>query len=226
MTYTIGFGPRCQGSDAAAEHGGRRRRRVLRSAATRRRSRTVLTKIARDILVVQHVLHGARGVGQRVQPHAEPERPLRDGVPPERDLRLGRQHQEVPACGPTARSRTSRTQPAVEVTTGFFRTPRRASGATAVDGDRVDLGGAANELPLPRRARSTPTSTPALGADGGRQRSRHRATRRSRAACSDSAPRGDPARDDLINWLRGAGRHGRRRRRRRRPMRASPWATR
>ena len=39
--------------------------------------------------------------------------------------------------------------PAVEVTTGFFRTTSQSYWTTGVDGDNVRLGGAANELPTP-----------------------------------------------------------------------------
>ena len=78
-----------------AEHRLRRRRRVLRGEGHGDAQHGADEHHARHP-GVQYVVHRARGVGQRVQPHAEPERPLRHGVPPERDLQLGRQHQEVP----------------------------------------------------------------------------------------------------------------------------------
>ncbi len=93
-TYTIGFGPEVSGSAAlqntAAGAGG-----VFYEASGYGDAHDGADEHHARHPLLQYVLHGACGVGQRLQPHAEPERPLRDRVPSQRDLHLGRQHQEV-----------------------------------------------------------------------------------------------------------------------------------
>ncbi len=93
--------------------------------------------------------------------------------------------------------------PAVEITTGFFRDSAHSFWSNAEDGDRVDLGGAAFELPAPATRNIYTDVAPASAMTAAAN-----ALATSNATITSGmlglgAP-GDPTRDELIDWLRGA----------------------
>ncbi|MEX0744903.1 MAG: hypothetical protein WD118_04810, partial [Phycisphaeraceae bacterium] len=93
--------------------------------------------------------------------------------------------------------------PAVEVSTGFFRTTAQSFWSTGVDGDNVDQGGAANELPAPasRKVYSDLTSlAPLTGLLNEVAITNVTITTSTLGLGALEAP----GRDGLINWLRGA----------------------
>jgi type IV pilus assembly protein PilY1 len=163
---------------------------------------TVLTNIVRHDPRLQYVFHRTCSVGQRLQPDAEPERPLRHRLQAERDLRLAGQHQEVqprPGRHDHGRERC----PAVEITTGFFRTTAQSFWSTGVDGDRVTRGGAANELPAPasRNVYSDLNTASALTAAANTVVTTNAAITTAMLGLGAAEA---PGRDPLINWVRGA----------------------
>ena len=92
--------------------------------------------------------------------------------------------------------------PAVEVTTGFFRTTAQSFWTTGVDGDRVDLGGAANELPTPasRQVYSDINTAVALTNAANAVATTNAAITTAMLGLGAAEA---PGRDNLINWLRG-----------------------
>ncbi len=93
--------------------------------------------------------------------------------------------------------------PAVDITTGFFRRTAQSVWSTAIDGDEVGLGGAAGRLPLPdsRRMFSDLDTGAALTATTNEVTI---ANLGITEAMLGLAPAEVPGRDTLINWLRGA----------------------
>ncbi len=92
--------------------------------------------------------------------------------------------------------------PAVEISTGFFRTTAQSFWTTGVDGDDVNLGGAANELPSPasRVVYSDLDGAAALtAATNGVQVANVLITETTLGLAAAEAP----GRDALISWLRG-----------------------
>ena len=94
-------------------------------------------------------------------------------------------------------------QPAVEVTTGFFRTTSQSFWSTGTDGDNVTLGGAANELPDPanRNVYTDLNTGIALTAAGNTVNTANAAIT---VATLGLGATENPGRDALINWMRGA----------------------
>jgi type IV pilus assembly protein PilY1 len=92
--------------------------------------------------------------------------------------------------------------PAVEVTTGFFRTTSQSYWTSGVDGDNVRAGGAANELPTPatRKVYSDLNTAAALTANSN-QVVVANATLTTALLGLGAAEA--PGRDALINWVRG-----------------------
>ena len=92
--------------------------------------------------------------------------------------------------------------PAVEVTTGFFRSTAQSFWTTGVDGDKVDLGGAANEIPDPlaRKVYSDINAASALTAAANSVVSTNLTITTTMLGLGAAEP---PGRDNLINWMRG-----------------------
>ncbi len=92
--------------------------------------------------------------------------------------------------------------PAVEVTTGFFRTTAQSFWTTGVDGDDVSLGGAANELPPPsgRVVYSDINTSVALTAAANQVVTGNAGITAAMLGLTGAEA---PGRDPLINWLRG-----------------------
>ena len=93
--------------------------------------------------------------------------------------------------------------PAVEVTTGFFKTTSRSYWSDSIDGDRVDLGGAAYELtatPANRKVYSDINTALALTAAGNQVVTTNAAIT---TAVLGLAAAEAPGKDNLINWMRG-----------------------
>lgn len=93
--------------------------------------------------------------------------------------------------------------PAVEFTTGFFRNTARSFWSASVDGDKVELGGAASRLPVPasRRVFSDIDPASALTATANAVVTTNAAITTTTLGLGAAEA---PGRDALINWLRGS----------------------
>ncbi|MGH8243710.1 MAG: pilus assembly protein [Steroidobacteraceae bacterium] len=93
-------------------------------------------------------------------------------------------------------------QPAVEVTTGFFRTTAQSFWTTGIDGDSVSLGGAANELPTPasRNVFTDINTGVALSANANSLATGNASITTAMLGLGATE---SPGRDALINWVRG-----------------------
>ena len=157
-TYTVGFGPEVTGSTAlrnmAAGAGG-----VFYEANDTATLTTVLTQIVRNILdfntsftapaVSVNAFNRTRNLNDLFVTVFGPS--LTYAWPGNiKKYRLRQDGTIEDAAG----------APAVEFTTGFFRNTAQSFWSANVDGDKIELGGAANELPLPtlRRVYSDITS--------------------------------------------------------------------
>jgi type IV pilus assembly protein PilY1 len=104
---------------------------------------------------------------------------------------------------PTGFIEDANDQPAVEVTTGFFRTTAQDFWSAGVDGDDVTLGGAANLLPDPaaRKVYTDLNTAQALTAASNAVETANMAITEATLGLAAAEA---PGRVDLINWLRGA----------------------
>ena len=93
--------------------------------------------------------------------------------------------------------------PAVEISTGFFRTTSQSFWTTGVDGDEVRLGGAANQLPVPasRNVYSDLTSASPLTGSANQVLATNATITTAMLGLGAAEA---PGRDAMINWLRGA----------------------
>ncbi len=93
--------------------------------------------------------------------------------------------------------------PAVEITTGFFRTTAQSFWSTAVDGDNVTRGGAANELPDPasRNVYSDINTASALTAAANTVATANVAITTATLGLGAAEA---PGRDALIDWVLGS----------------------
>ncbi len=200
-TYTIGFGPEVSGSAAlrntATGAGG-----VFYEAKDTASLTTVLTNIARDILAF-NTSFTAPAVSVNAFNRTQNLNDLYVTVfrPSEtyawdgniKKYRLEADGTFVDVNG----------DPAVEITTGFFRDTSHSFWSDALDGDRVDLGGAAFELPAPATRNVYTDVAPASALSAAAN-----AVAISNATITSGmlglGVAGDPTRDELIDWLRGA----------------------
>jgi type IV pilus assembly protein PilY1 len=92
--------------------------------------------------------------------------------------------------------------PAVEVSTGFFKSTSQSYWSDALDGDKVDAGGASHELPVPasRKVYSDVDTAIALTAGGNQVVTGNAAITTAMLGLGAAE---SPGRDNLINWLRG-----------------------
>lgn len=92
--------------------------------------------------------------------------------------------------------------PAVDVSTGFFRSTSQSYWSLPVDGDNVKLGGAANMLPLPtsRKVYSNLSTNANLTAAANDMDISNATITAATLGLAATAP---PGRDNLILWMRG-----------------------
>ncbi len=93
--------------------------------------------------------------------------------------------------------------PAVDITTGFFRTTAQSFWTAGIDGDDVALGGASNELPVPadRKVYTNTGTDEDLTAEENQVTVANAAINAALLGLNTGDP---PGRDALIEWLRGA----------------------
>jgi type IV pilus assembly protein PilY1 len=200
-TYTIGFGPEVSGSatlrNTASGAGG-----VFYEANDTASLTTVLTNISRDILafntsftapaVSVNAFNRTQNLNDLYVTVFRPsETMFWDGNIKKYHLRADGTIEDVNG------------NPAVEITTGFFRDSSHSFWSDARDGDRVDLGGAAFELPAPA-SRNVYTDVAPASAMTAAANAVTTANATITSAMLGLGAAGDPTRDDLINWLRGA----------------------
>ncbi len=199
-TYTIGFGPEVNGStllqNTAAGAGG-----VFYEAQDTASLTTVLTNITRDILSF-NTSFTAPAVSVNAFNRTQNLNDLYVTVFRPSETYAWEGNIKKYNLDPLGVIEDVTDAPAVEVTTGFFRTTAQSYWTTGVDGDRVDLGGAANELPTPasRLVYSDINTAVAM-------------TNAANAVATTNAgittamlglgAAEAPGRDNLINWLRG-----------------------
>ncbi|MDH4259410.1 MAG: PilC/PilY family type IV pilus protein [Gammaproteobacteria bacterium] len=201
-TYTIGFGPDVRGSTAlrntANGAGG-----VFYEATDTATLSTVLTNIVRTILAF-NTSFTAPAVSVNAFNRTQNLNDLYITVfkPSETYAWLGnlKKYRLSPLDG-TIRDAVD--APAVEFSTGFFRTTAQSFWNSGVDGDDVRLGGAAARLPIPasRNVYSNITSLSPLSALANQVTVANAAIT---IATLGLAPLEAPGRDALINWMRGA----------------------
>nr|MDP9465090.1 PilC/PilY family type IV pilus protein [Actinomycetota bacterium] len=199
-TYTIGFGPEVSGSTAlqntAAGAGG-----VFYEASDTATLTTVLTNIVRTILDF-NTSFTAPAVSVNAFNRTQNLDELFFTVfrPSETYSWAGNiKKYRLDATGVIVDANDA---PAVEVSTGFFRTSAQSFWTTGVDGDSVSLGGAANELPNPvsRNVYSDINPASALNAAANSVVSTNAAITTAMLGLGAAEA---PGRVSLINWLRG-----------------------
>ena len=200
-TYTVGFGPEVSGSatlrNTATGAGG-----VFYEAKDTASLTTVLTNIARDILafntsftapaVSVNAFNRTQNLNDLYVTVFRPSETYAwDGNIKKYHLRASGVIEDVNG------------DPAVEVSTGFFRDSAHSFWSDAEDGDRVDLGGAAFELPAPA-TRNVYTDVAPASAMTAAANALATTNATITSGMLGLGATGDPTRDDLINWLRGA----------------------
>ena len=199
-TYTIGFGPEVSGSAAlqntAAGAGG-----VFYEASDTATLTTVLTNIVRTILDFNTSF-----TAPAVSVNAFNRTQNLD----ELFVTVFRPSETYSWAGNLKKYRLSGSgvivdandAPAVEVTTGFFRTSAQSFWSAGVDGDSVTLGGAANEQPSPatRNVYSDVNPASALTAVANRLVSTNATITTAMLGLGAAEA---PGRVALIDWLRG-----------------------
>ncbi len=200
-TYTIGFGPEVTGSttlrNTAAGAGG-----VFYEASDTATLTTVLTSIVRTILDF-NTSFTAPAVSVNAFNRTQNLNDLYVTVFKPTETYRWPGNVKKYRLDPDGTIKDANDAPAVEVTTGFFRTTAQSFWSAAVDGDNVQRGGAANKLPAPvaRKLYSNINTALALTAAG------NQVTVANAAITTASLGLGAaeaPGRDALINWLRGA----------------------
>ena len=200
-TYTIGFGPEVSGSAAlqntAAGAGG-----VFYEASDTATLTTVLTSIVRTILDF-NTSFTAPAVSVNAFNRTQNLNDLYVTVfkPSETYWWDGNiKKYSLEADGTITDANDA---PAVEVTTGFFRTTAQSFWSAAVDGDNVVRGGASNELPAPasRNIYSDINTASALTAAANSVATTNASITTAMLGLGAAEA---PGRDALINWVRGA----------------------
>jgi type IV pilus assembly protein PilY1 len=200
-TYTIGFGPDVSGSAAlqntAAGAGG-----VFYEASDTATLTTVLTNIVRTILEF-NTSFTAPAVSVNAFNRTQNLDELFVTVfrPSETYAWSGNiKKYRLDSLGAIVDANNA---PAVEATTGFFRTTSQSFWSAGVDGDIVNLGGAANELPNPgpRKVYSDVNSASALTAVANSVVSTNATITTAMLGLGAAEA---PGRAAMIDWLRGA----------------------
>jgi type IV pilus assembly protein PilY1 len=199
-TYTIGFGPEVSGSatlrNTAAGAGG-----VFYEASDTATLSTVLTQIVRNILDF-NTSFTAPAVSVNAFNRTQNLNDLYVTVFRPSETYAWHGNIKKYRLDPDGTIMDANDAPAVEVTTGFFRTTAQSFWTTGVDGDSVSLGGAANELPLPgsRNVYSDLTTSSLTNAANRVATTNASITLATLGLAAAEAP----GRDALINWMRGA----------------------
>ncbi len=199
-TYTIGFGPDVNDSpllqNTASGAGG-----VFYQAKDTATLSTVLTNIARDILSF-NTSFTAPAVSVNAFNRTQNLNDLYVTVfrPSETynwDGNIKKYH--LSAGGLIL---DSKSVPAVEFSTGFFKTTSWSYWSDALDGDKVDEGGASHELPTPttRKVYTDLNTAVAMTAAGNQVTTANAAITTAMLGLGATEL---PGRDNLINWLRG-----------------------
>ncbi|MGE0030217.1 MAG: pilus assembly protein [Steroidobacteraceae bacterium] len=200
-TYTIGFGPEVSGSTAlrntAAGAGG-----VFYEASDTATLSTVLTNIVRTILAF-NTSFTAPAVSVNAFNRTQNLNDLYVTVfrPSETYNWLG--NIKKYRLDPDGTIMDAADSPAVEFSTGFFRTTAQSFWGGGVDGDDVRLGGAANRLPLPS-SRNVYTDITSLSPLTGTANQVTITNAAITTAMLGLGAAEAPGRDALINWMRGA----------------------
>jgi type IV pilus assembly protein PilY1 len=200
-TYTIGFGPEVNNSqilqNTASRGGG-----VFYEASDTATLSTVLTNIVRTILD-QNTSFTAPAVSVNAFNRTQNLNDLYVTVFRPSETYFWDGNVKKYRLNPAGFIEDANNQPAVEVTTGFFRTTAQSFWSAGVDGDNVTLGGAANELPDPgnRNVYTDLNTTLALTSAANTVNTANAAIT---SATLGLAAAENPGRDALINWLRGA----------------------
>jgi type IV pilus assembly protein PilY1 len=199
-TYTIGFGPEVSGSatlrNTAAGAGG-----VFYEANDTATLSTVLTQIVRNILDF-NTSFTAPAVSVNAFNRTQNLNDLYVTVFRPSETYFWPGNIKKYRLDPDGTIVDANDTPAVEFSTGFFRTTAQSFWSSGVDGDRVTLGGAANELPAPssRNVYSDVSSNNLTNAQNAVVTTNAAIT----TAMLGLAVAEPPGRDPLINWLRGA----------------------
>jgi type IV pilus assembly protein PilY1 len=200
-TYTIGFGPEVNNSqilqNTASRGGG-----VFYEASDTATLSTVLTNIVRTILD-QNTSFTAPAVSVNAFNRTQNLNDLYVTVFRPSETYFWDGNIKKYSLDPAGFIVDVNDQPAVEVTTGFFRTTSQDFWSAGVDGDNVTLGGAANELPAPA-TRNVYTDLDTASALTAAANAVSTANAAITAATLGLAAAESPGRDGLINWLRGA----------------------
>jgi len=200
-TYTIGFGPEVSGSAAlqntAAGAGG-----VFYEASDTATLTTVLTDIVRAILDF-NTSFTAPAVSVNAFNRTQNLNDLYVTVFRPSETYSWDGNIKKYSLDPDGTITDVNDAPAVEVTTGFFRTTAQSFWSAGVDGDTVTLGGAANVLPAPA-ARQVYSDLNAASALTAAANSVVTTNATITTAMLGLGAAEAPGRDGLINWLRGA----------------------
>jgi len=199
-TYTIGFGPEVSGSAAlqntAAGAGG-----VFYEASDTATLSTVLTNIVRTILEF-NTSFTAPAVSVNAFNRTQNLNDLYVTVFRPSETYAWEGNIKKYQLEPDGTIVDVNDSPAVEVTTGFFRTTAQSFWSSGVDGDTVTLGGAANELPAPgaRNVYSDLNAASALTAAANSVVSTNATITTAMLGLGAAEA---PGRVGLINWMRG-----------------------
>jgi len=199
-TYTIGFGPEVSGSAAlqntASGAGG-----VFYEARDTATLTTVLTSITRDILAF-NTSFTAPAVSVNAFNRTQNLNDLYVTVFRPSETYAWDGNIKKYKLDPTGIIVDVNDNPAVEITTGFFRPTAQSYWSAGVDGETVTTGGAANELPAPasRMVYSDINTTLALTAAGNRVETANTAVTTAMLGLGATEL---PGRNSLINWVRG-----------------------
>ncbi|MGH8197490.1 MAG: pilus assembly protein, partial [Steroidobacteraceae bacterium] len=200
-TYTIGFGPEVSGSTAlqntAAGAGG-----VFYEASDTATLTTVLTDIVNTILDF-NTSFTAPAVSVNAFNRTQNLNDLYVTVFAPSETYSWSGNLKKYKLEPDGTIVDANAAPAVEVTTGFFRTTAQSFWSANVDGDNVELGGAANELPTvaTRTVYSDINPASALTAAANAVVTTNAAITTAMLGLGAAEA---PGRDALINWMRGA----------------------
>jgi len=200
-TYTIGFGPEVNNStllqDTAANAGG-----VFYEASDTATLTTVLTNIVRSILDI-NTSFTAPAVSVNAFNRTQNLNDLYVTVFRPSETYAWDGNIKKYRLDPTGVIVDVNDSPAVELTTGFFRTTSQSFWTTGVDGDSVVLGGAAHELPSAPGSRNVYTD---LNTASALTAAANAVTTANAAITNATLGLGAaeaPGRDNLINWMRG-----------------------
>ena len=200
-TYTVGFGPEVNNSqilqNTASRGGG-----VFYEASDTATLSTVLTNIIRTILDV-NTSFTSPAVSVNAFNRTQNLNDLYVTVFRPSETYFWDGNLKKYSLDPAGFIQDANDQPAVEVTTGFFRTTSQDFWSAVVDGDNVTLGGAANALPDPasRNVYTDLNTSVALTAAANTVNTANAAITTTTLGLGAAE---SPGRDALIDWMRGA----------------------